>query len=257
MLTNRTPDDANKHCFPFATKSSCTNPPLINTHNPSTMHVHLLGLLVTATAVSATAIPDVATMERPIYITPHVQYWSSIGVLGCKINTNRVAYWDDPVDCNKLCVRVSANGRSVTLLKIDKSRGANDISYDAWNYLVTGQSARDHPIEDGGIDATYKYVDMSECADLLSGAGGKLPLGAWTSISTPLSLCGADTWLRRNYALYNIMDPGCSLGLDEICTLPEQFDWMTTPKCPSPYAGTIDYSGQRHEDIPLPTPGTK
>lgn len=31
-------------------------------------------------------------------ITPHDMYSSSVGVLGCKIDTNRVAYWPQSVD---------------------------------------------------------------------------------------------------------------------------------------------------------------
>ena len=41
-----------------------------------------------------------------------------------------------------MCVKVSANGRSVHLLHLDTSGGAYDISYDAWNYLNIGKSAR-------------------------------------------------------------------------------------------------------------------
>ncbi|EXK23287.1 hypothetical protein FOMG_19933, partial [Fusarium oxysporum f. sp. melonis 26406] len=81
-------------------------------------------------------------------ITPHDQYSSTIGVLGCKIDTNRVAYWPGTVDCNNICVKVSNKGRDVHLLKIDSSGGAHDISYDAWNYLGFGESAAKNPQQD-------------------------------------------------------------------------------------------------------------
>ncbi|CRK25298.1 hypothetical protein BN1723_018210, partial [Verticillium longisporum] len=83
-------------------------------------------------------------------ITPHDQYSSSIGVLGCKINTNRVAYWPGAPGCDDLCVKVSHGGRSLNLLRIDSSAGAHDISYDAWNYLAFGSSATDAPHMGGG-----------------------------------------------------------------------------------------------------------
>ena len=73
-------------------------------------------------SVSAIAIPGVKR-SGAVSITPHASYSSSIGVLGCKINTNRVAYWPSFPDCDKMCVKVSAKGRSVHLLKIDQSGG--------------------------------------------------------------------------------------------------------------------------------------
>ena len=128
------------------------------------MYFSLASAATLVASASALAIP---AKRDGISITPHDLFSSSIGVLGCKIDTNRVAYWPGTPDCNKLCVKVSANGRSVNLLKIDSSAGAHDISYDAYNYLVTGKSATEDPIEGGGVPATYEDVDMSECEDLL------------------------------------------------------------------------------------------
>jgi hypothetical protein len=31
-------------------------------------------------------------------------YSSSAGVLGCKVNTDRIAYWPMAVDCHNICV---------------------------------------------------------------------------------------------------------------------------------------------------------
>ncbi|KAI6089442.1 hypothetical protein F4821DRAFT_56202 [Hypoxylon rubiginosum] len=185
-----------------------------------------LSLLTSAAAVSATVLPSsFSSSSTPtkrgsgsISVTPHDRYSSSLGVLGCKINTNRVAYWPETRGCDNFCVRVSANGRSVTLLAIDHSGGAHDISYDAWNYLVTGSSARDSPTAGGGIAATYEDVAMSECADLLTATDGKLAFAAANSMNT-VSACLSNAWFAQNYALYNIFNTQCTYGYDELCHL--------------------------------------
>lgn len=160
--------------------------------------------------------------EISISATPHDSYSSSIGVLGCKINTNRVAYWPMAVDCTNLCVKLSYAARSVHLLRVDQSGGAYDVSYDAWNYLQTGQSAAKHPIAGGGVAMTYENASASDCADLLHTGGKGLPLSAANSMNF-LASCLADdaSWVGQNYVLYNIADPVCSLGYDEKCDL----DW--------------------------------
>ncbi|KAK7744273.1 hypothetical protein SLS62_010300 [Diatrype stigma] len=171
-----------------------------------------------------------------IWATPHEQYSSSAGVLGCKIDTNRVAYWPGSVDCNNICVTVSYAGRSVTLLRVDTSQGAHDISYDAWNYLYTGSSAADQPATGGAVAMTYAYVDPSECAAaglLHAGAGDKLAFSAPTGTNLLVSCLGAqpDSWVARNYALYNIVDAVCTWGYDEECTL----DWPAANQAACPH----------------------
>lgn len=158
-----------------------------------------------------------------ISATPHASYSSSIGVLGCKINTNRVAYWPMAVDCDSLCVKLSYGSRSVHLLRVDQSGGAYDVSYDAWNYLQTGKSAKDDPIAGGGVAMTYENASMSECKSLLrSSAGGKLPLSAANSMNFVASCLEQEgSWVGDNYVLFNILDPICSMGYDEKCDL----DW--------------------------------
>lgn len=191
----------------------------------------VVSLLASVGAVSAAALPQISPRAGgSASVTPHDRYSSSVGVLGCKINTNRVAYWPMSVGCDNLCVRVSANGRSVTLLRIDQSGGAYDISYDAWNYLLTGQGAQENPQYGGGIAATWEEVAMSECSDLLSGAGGKLGLTAANSMNF-VSSCSSSTWVGQNYALYNIINPVCTYGYDEICTLPPP-EVSNQPTCP-------------------------
>ncbi|KAH7012159.1 uncharacterized protein B0I36DRAFT_378434 [Microdochium trichocladiopsis] len=197
---------------------------------------------VSASAAATTVPSGVDPRSGSIWVTPHDRYSSSIGVLGCKINTNRVAYWPSPVSCDKLCVKVTANDRSVTLLKVDQSGGAYDVSYDAWNYLVTGQSARENPAYGAGIVATWEDVDMSQCSDLLAGAGGKLPLTAANSMNYVFN-CGADTWAAKNYALYNIVDSVCTLGYDELCVLPPP-SISNQPSCPNTLGAPVHLNGK-------------
>lgn len=157
-----------------------------------------------------------------VWVTPHDSYSSSIGVLGCKINTNRVAYWPWAVDCDNICVKLSYADRSVHLLRVDQSGGAFDVSYDAWNYLQTGKSAAKDPISGGAVAMTYENASVSDCSDLIHTDG--LPLSAANSMNYLASCVGdSDSWVGQNYVLFNIADPVCSLGYDEKCTL----DWAS------------------------------
>ena len=198
------------------------------------MFSKIASLLASAAAVSAVAIPiELTARATGASVTPHDRYSSSIGVLGCKIDTNRVAYWPTFPGCDNLCVKVNANGRSVYLLRIDQSGGAYDISYDAWNYLVTGQSATVNPQYGGGISANYEERPMSECvsAGLLSKNNGKLPLTAANSMNYVSScLSQPSSWVAQNYELYNIFTPVCTYGIDEKCTL--NLAVSNQPSCP-------------------------
>ncbi|KAI3528347.1 hypothetical protein CABS02_15138, partial [Colletotrichum abscissum] len=51
---------------------------------------------------------------------------------------------------------------------VDESQGSYDISYDAWNYLVTGKSALEAPATGGGVEMDYEFVEAEECVHLLS-----------------------------------------------------------------------------------------
>ncbi|KAH8171255.1 Cerato-platanin [Sarocladium implicatum] len=185
-------------------------------------------IAASATVVSGASIP--VRRSDSASITPHDQYSSSIGVLGCKIDTNRVAYWPSSVGCDDLCVKVTHDGRSTHLLKIDTSGGAHDISYDAWNYLGFGESAKDDPHMGGGIDMEYETVSMDECKDLLD--DGKLPLSAANSMNyVAACLAEPDSWVAKNYVLYNIMDSVCTIGHDEKCEL--DLAVSNQPSCPS------------------------
>ena len=155
-----------------------------------------------------------------IWATPHEQYSSSVGVLGCLVDTNRIAYWPASISCTNICVKLSYEGRSVHLLRIDQSEGAYDISYDAYNYLLTGKSARDDPTTGGPLEMEFENVDPEDCGDLIKTDGGRLPLSASNSMNF-LSSCieEKDSWVGGNYQLYNVLDPICSWGYEEKCDL--------------------------------------
>jgi hypothetical protein len=178
-----------------------------------------LGAAALATAKSVT-----------VWATPHDSFSSSVGVLGCKINTNRVAYWPMSVDCTNICVSLSYSGRSVYLLRIDQSGGAYDVSYDAWNYLITGYGATSKPTAGGATAMEYENVDASKCANLIHTDGHKLPLSAANSMDFLAScLSQSQSWVAKNYVLYNILDSICTWGYDEKCSV----DLATSnqPKC--------------------------
>jgi hypothetical protein len=174
------------------------------------------------------SLASVAIAGSGISITPHDAFSSSIGVLGCHINTNRVAYWPMQPGCDSLCKKVTANGRSVHLLQIDTSGGAYDISYDAWNYLNVGVGAQEQPTTGGGIDGEWEDAPMSECADIIKTPDGKLPLMAANSIGT-FTGCPVGSWLRENSALYNVQNSACTLGFNEVCTL--DLEVSNQPSC--------------------------
>ncbi|KAJ4392376.1 hypothetical protein N0V85_007106 [Neurospora sp. IMI 360204] len=178
----------------------------------------VFGLLATPFA-SATVIPPVRRGEA-IGITPHDKYSSSVGVLGCKIDINRVAYWPSSVDCNNICVKVTANGRSVTLLKIDSFAGAHDISYDAYAYLQNGVGAAGGAALGGVVDVTYEYVSPEECRPLIKTADGKLPFSAANSMNF-VNSCQGGSWVGDNFQLYNIADARCQWGEDVPCSFPD------------------------------------
>jgi len=157
---------------------------------------------------------------KTVWATPHDSYSSSIGVLGCKVNTDRIAYWPMSVDCSNFCVRLSYGDRSVFLLRVDQSGGAYDVSYDAWNYLITGASATADPTAGGATAMEYEDADPSNCANLIHTDDGKLPLSAANSMNFVSScIAESNSWVGQNYALYNILDSICSWGYDEQCSL--------------------------------------
>ncbi|KAJ6436636.1 S-adenosylmethionine-dependent methyltransferase-like protein [Purpureocillium lavendulum] len=173
------------------------------------------------------------------------QYSSSIGALGCKLNTNRVAYWPEPVTCDNICVKVSNAGRSVHLLRVDQSGGAHDVSYDAWNYLAFGTGAVQDPHEGGGIAMAYEQVHPDECRSLLH--DGKLALSAANSMNYIESCLGGKNWVAENHKLVNLLDPGCRYGWDEPCTL--DLSKSNQAACPHTLGDAHTPTGQKVTNI--------
>ncbi|KAI1498199.1 hypothetical protein F5X99DRAFT_432150 [Biscogniauxia marginata] len=210
----------------------------------------LLPLLAAAAASPLGATPDLAPRQSgSIAVTPHDRYSSSTGVLGCKIDVNRVAYWPLAPSCDTPCVKVTSadSGRAVHLLHIDQSGGAYDISYDAWNYLATGASALEAPAAGGQTAARWEYAGIEACADVLNGTALALPFAA----ASPgwLAGCAEGSWARQNYELYNIYDPVCRYGYDEKC------DWTPgqgDPVCPHTLGAqpVLDAAGVWNIDYP-------
>ncbi|PHH65572.1 hypothetical protein CDD81_2007 [Ophiocordyceps australis] len=180
-------------------------------------------------------------------MTPHDKYSSSIGVLGCKMNIDRVAYWPGAVNCNDICVEVSHKGRSLKLLKIDSSTGAHDMSYDAWNYLAFGKGAKEEPHAGGGIDMDYKFVPAEECADLLDNQ--RMALSAANSMNYYAS-CKEEksSWVANNMDLWNFQDARCTFGANEQCEV-DLDKGENIPRCASGI-GSNQVSGMEVADIP-------
>jgi len=168
-----------------------------------------------------------------VWVTPHDSYSSSIGVLGCKIDTDHVAYWPDAVDCDNICVSLSYASRTVKLLRIDQSQGAHDVSYEAWNYLYTGYSATDQPTAGGAVEMEFENLEASECKGLIHTDGGKLPLSAANSMNYLASCLDHDggSWVGENFLLFNVADSICSIGHDEECDL----DWPDANQASCPH----------------------
>jgi hypothetical protein len=193
--------------------------------------------------ISVLALASAAAAEG-ISVTPHDKYSSSVGVLGCKVNTNRIAYFPTFPSCDNLCVKLTSNGRSVNLLHIDQSGGAYDISYDAWNYLNAGCNATTGPTMGGGIPAEMESVPMEECADILN--DGQLPLMAANSIGFYVG-CPENSWVKRNAALWNIQNCACTLGFNEKCNL--DLSVSNQPSCPHQLGLNDQLHGQPVIDI--------
>ncbi len=205
-----------------------------------------------SSAFLASIVAATRAVADTVWATPHDSFSSSVGVLGCKINTNRVAYWPPSVNCSNICVSLSYQGRSVYLLRIDQSGGAHDVSYDAWNYLVTGSGATQDPTAGGAIAMETSDVDMSNCLDLINTDGNKLPFSAANSMNFITScLNDPSSWVANNYVLYNILDSICTWGKNEVCTL--DYPTYNQPTCPDTLGVPTVLTGEPVWNIQYPT----
>jgi hypothetical protein len=198
------------------------------------------------------ALFTAARASETVWATPHDSFSSSVGVLGCKIDTDRVAYWPMSVDCTNICVSLSYGSRSVYLLRIDQSGGAYDVSYDAWNYLITGYSATSKPTAGGATAMQYENVDASKCASYIKTSGHKLPLSAANSMNFLAScLAESGSWVSKNYVMYNILDSLCSWGYDETCTV--DLTLSNQPQCPHTLGNPVTLTGNPVYNIRYPS----
>lgn len=166
-------------------------------------------------------------------VTAHDSFSSSIGVHGCKVDVNRIAYWPFAPDCSRMCIKLKFGSRSRTVLHIDKSGGAYDISFDTFQYLAFGTSATAEPVfavSAGHVTMDYEIVDMSECADIITSDTGKMSFIASSPNQINECLRQGNNWVAQNYELRNINDSQCQNGVDEVCTLETA---TGNPKCPS------------------------
>ncbi|KAK3381010.1 hypothetical protein B0H63DRAFT_494934 [Podospora didyma] len=129
-------------------------------------------MLAKPALLALSAGSSVSDARLSVGVTPYEQYSSSVGVLGCKVNTNRIAYWPMPVSCNDIC-----------------SGGAYDILYDAWNFN-TGQSATVHQVTGGALTMECEKLPADQCGDLIHSFNGGLPLSASNSINYLTSCLG-------------------------------------------------------------------
>lgn len=191
----------------------------------------------TLSLLSALAVIGVISSSLPssgtVYVTPHSQFSSSIGVLGCKVDTNRIAYWPYWPDCTNMCIKLTFGSRSKTILHIDASGGAHDISFDAFQYLAFNSSATASPAilnANAGVNMDYKIVDMSECSDIIKSDTGKLSFLAVSPNQIVSCQDQNGSWVADNFEVRNIANSQCQYGVDEVCT----FDDTTgTSTCPS------------------------
>jgi len=185
---------------------------------------YLTSVFALATAASAAALRTRG--ESNFIVTPHQQFSSSMGVLGCMINTDRVAYFPTEPTYDDICIKLTLNGRSVNLLKIDHSEGAHDISYDAFVYLTTGGTGLGNP---GHIDPTpggsWVAQPLSECADLIHTADKKIPLIA----ASPNFYFSVTPAQQASFEFWNIVNSQCTYGYDEKCYLPTGANQLTCP----------------------------
>ncbi|KAK3402371.1 hypothetical protein B0T20DRAFT_432198 [Sordaria brevicollis] len=209
----------------------------------------LIGTLVSAVSAAPTeAIFDVTNPKfsnglngtrmaasGSVWLTPHDHFSSSVGVLGCKTDTNHFAYWPEAISCNDFCIEVSYDGRSALFMHLDNSAGAHDVSFENWNYLETGYPASEktHIKESAGFTATYKTVDPNRCRGLIKTSSGKMPFSAATSINFVANcvLNQPNSWVAQNFELWNIYDSQCNLGHNELCETPDFKAGFNQAKC--------------------------
>jgi hypothetical protein len=165
-----------------------------------------------------------------IALRPHVEYDSSMGVIGCLINTNRIAYWPLPPPCDNPCVKLTApNGNTINVLHIDKSTSSYDISMDAFKTLKYGADWRsvNTQVESEWEGVQYEYVSMDQCAGILP--DGTLPLIAKSTQSYDNCVKSEpQSFWAKNSQFWDVDDGRCLRGKLQKCEL---VPGNTVPQC--------------------------
>ncbi|KAJ4367830.1 hypothetical protein N0V86_009667 [Didymella sp. IMI 355093] len=165
-----------------------------------------------------------------IALDSHVEYSSSTGVIGCLINTNRIAYFPMMPPCSNPCIKLTApNGNSINVLHIDQSGGSYDISMDAYKTLKYGAGWKSiNTLPEAKWDGvTYEYVSMDQC-------GGILPQGTLPVIAKSPNKyveCAASepqSFWATHTQFYDIDDTRCLRGVMQTC---EMVPPNNTPTC--------------------------
>ncbi|KAG9202703.1 hypothetical protein G6514_003955 [Epicoccum nigrum] len=165
-----------------------------------------------------------------IALDSHVEYSSSMGVIGCLVNTNRIAYFPMTPPCSNPCIKLTApNGKSINVLHIDQSGGSYDISMDAYKTLKYGAGwASINALPEAKWDGVkYEYVPMDQCKDILP--EGKLPVLAKSP--NKYVECAASepqSFWAKNTQFYDIDDTRCLRGVMQKC---EMVPPNNTPTC--------------------------
>ncbi|KAM7183522.1 hypothetical protein V8F33_013536 [Rhypophila sp. PSN 637] len=95
--------------------------------------------------------------------------------------------------------------------------------------MTIGHTTTD-PVAGGGIWMGFETVPAENCASLVKTPSPKLPLSAANSMNYVASCLGHESWIAQNYELRNILNPTCTWGYDEICSL--NMSVSNQPICP-------------------------
>lgn len=167
-----------------------------------------------------------AAILPAMVLTPQADYASSLGILGCKVNTDLVVSWPKAADCESLCVRITTNTRSLHLLQVDQSISAYGISNYVFDILISGEN---RPAGEGAL-IEYEFVSTRECSHILLEEA--LPLSADIGLGfLTQCLSNSSTWVAQNYRLFNFHDSQCREGSEEECDL--DLNIRQRPFCPS------------------------
>lgn len=153
-----------------------------------------------------------------------------MGVIGCLVNTNRIAYFPMTPPCSNPCIKLTApNGNTINVLHIDQSGGSYDISMDAYKTLKYGAGwASINALPEAKWDGVkYEYVSMDQCKGILP--SGKLPVIA-KSPNKYVECVASEpqSFWAKNTQFYDIDDARCLRGVMQTC---EMVPPNNTPTC--------------------------